>query len=183
MVVPIEVNELFKLSNFTVDIKWLIYKNLWKDLYCMENKMKNELLSKANLINCIHKFKSIFKPDEHLRYTETIEGLDIDIVNYTHYLDAFLYYLFVIYYTNSDNEEERECFNFECVCSVSDIESEDNNITMYISLKLEGYSTSDKMYILEHRWKSLSLTEQLSFHDRLNEGQHIPSSFLNATLM
>jgi hypothetical protein len=181
MVVPIEVTELFKLNKFTEDIKWLIYKNLWKHLYCIKSEMKNELLSKANLINCIHKFKSIFKPDEHLRYTETIEGLDIDIVNYTNYLDAFLYYLFVIYY-NPDDEEQRDCVHFECVCSVSDLDNEDNNITIYISLRLEGYSTSDKMYILEHRWKSLSLKEQLSFYDRIDEGQQIPPSFLNATL-
>lgn len=173
MVVPIEVTELFKLNKFTEDIKWLIYKKLWKHLYCIKSEMKNELLSKANLINCIHKFKSIFKPDEHLRYTETIEDLNIDVTNYTTYLDAFLYYLFVIH--NHDND--RDDYNFACICTVLDME--DNNITIYISLTLDGYSTSDKMYILEHKWKSLTLDQQINFYHTIDEGQTV--SFINTT--
>ena len=175
MVVPIEVAELFKLNKFTEDIKWLIYEKLWKHLYCIKNEMKNELLSKANLINCICKFKTIFKPDEHFRYVEVIEDLSINVVNYTSYLDAFLYYLFVIH--NEDNDKDD--YNFACVCSILDME--ENDFSIYVCLKLDGYSTSDKMYILEHKWNTLTLDQQLCFYDTIDENQTI--SFINTNFL
>lgn len=168
MVVPIEVTELFKLNKFTEDIKWLIYKKLWKHLYCIKTEMKNELLSKANLINSINKFKNIFKPNEFLSYEEDIDGLAVRIVNYTNYLDAMIYNLYMLF--NNENSNIELAFNY--ICSISNLDHE--NLTINIALVLDVDSTYvndeiEKKMILLKKWNTLTSEEQIKFYENINE--------------
>ena len=163
MVVPIEVTELFKLNKFTEDIKWLIYKKLWKHLYCIKSEMKNELLSKANLINCIHKFKSIFKPDEFLSYDEDIDGLTVRVINYTSYYDAMIYNLYML----CNNENSNTELNWNYICSVSNLY--DENLTVNISLVLDVDDQMEKRKLLLKKWNTLTTEEQVLFYEKINE--------------
>ena len=171
MVVPIEVTELFKLNKFTEDIKWLIYKNLWKHLYCIKNEMKNELLSKANLINSINKFKNIFKPNEFLSYEEDIDGLIVRIINYTNYLDAIIYNLYMLFNNENNNENNTE-LKFNYICSISDLD--DEHLTVNIALVLDVDSVNvdnqiEKKKILLKKWNTLTSEEQIKFYENINE--------------
>ena len=181
MVVPIEVTELFKLNKFTEDIKWLIYKNLWKHLYCIKNEMKNELLSKANLINSINKFKNIFKPNEFLSYEEDIDGLTVRIINYTNYLDAIIYNLYMLFNNENNNENNTE-LKFNYICSISDLD--DEHLTVNIALVLDVDSVNvdsvnvdsvyvdnqiEKKKILLKKWNTLTSEEQIKFYENINE--------------
>ena len=182
MVVPIEVTELFKLNKFTEDIKWLIYKNLWKHLYCIKSEMKKELLSKANLINSINKFKNIFKPDEFLSYEEDIDGLTVRIINYTNYLDAIIYNLYMLF-NNENNNENNTKLKFNYICSILDLDDE-NLTVMNIALVLDvdsayadsayvdsAYADSqiEKKKILLEKWNTLTSEEQIKFYENINE--------------
>jgi len=171
MVVPIEVTELFKLNKFTEDIKWLIYKSLWKHLYCIKSEMKNELLSKAILINSIYKFKNIFKPNEFLSYEEDIDGLAVRIVNYTNYLDAIIYNLYMLFNNENNNENNNTELTFNYICSITNLN--DENLTMNIALVLDvdsAYADNQmgKKKILLKKWNTLTSEEQETFYENIN---------------
>lgn len=161
MSVPIEVAELFKLNKFTEDIKWLIYKMLWKHEYCINSELKTELLSKARLFHCIHTFKSIFKPDEFLIYEDNVGGVDIRVINYTNYYDALIYNLFSLF-------PDPIPLSINYVCSVTDDENIENLITIRLALVLENFSHKEKMKLLLDKWNSLTEDEQTDFKENIH---------------
>ena len=168
MVVPIEVTELFKLNKFTEDIKWLIYKKLWKHLYCIKSEMKNELLSKANLINSIYKFKNIFKPNEFLSYDEEIDGVVVKVINYTNYYDALIYNLYMFFHNeNIDNIEL--CFNYICSVSNDHNEQDEPLLTINMALVLDVDNEDEKMKLLMNKWNTLTYEEQIRFNDSVDD--------------
>lgn len=161
MPVPIEVTELFKLDKFTEDLKWLIYKMLWKHKYCINSELKAELLSHARLSLCIHTLKSIFKPDEFLIYEDNVGGVDIRVINYTNYYDALIYNLFSLF-------PDPIPLSINFVCSVTDDENIENLITISLTLILENLSHKEKMKLLLGKWNSLTEEEQMDFKEKIH---------------
>ena len=163
MVVPIEVTELFKLNKFTEDIKWLIYEKLWKHLYCIKSEMKNELLSKAILINSIYKFKNIFKPNEFLSYQENINEMTMRVINFTNYYDAMIYNIYMLF--NNENSNTELKFNY--ICFISDLD--DDDLTIKIALILDVENQMEKKEILLKKWNALTSEQQTNFYENINE--------------
>lgn len=164
MVVPPEVNTLFKL-NIPTHMKWLVYDALWKNVYTINEDLKQDIISKSLMFMALSVYKAAFTVASKVIPLNVISDRQVRVTNKTHYLDAILFDLYVITQNITIAEE---IFAFSCVIWDNDqIDDEFDELDIQLYMRV-NHTDDYKKVLVRTLWEKLNDETKSSFFEKID---------------